>query len=144
MASSRMARAVLRAKIDMASGNMNMRDPVMYRILQTAHHRTGEKWCIYPMYDWAHGQSDSMNGVTHSCAPLNTKITARCTSGSWMSWVIYKPRQIEFARLNLTYTVMSKRKLSRLVEEDYVLDGMTRACPRCAGCAGGDTRRSHP
>ena len=103
---------VLRAKIDMASPNLNMRDPVMYRILHKSHHRTGNKWCIYPMYDWAHGQSDSIEKITHSL----------CTLYDWFIKVleIYPPRQIEFARLNLSYTIMSKRKLLALVEGKYV------------------------
>ena len=112
---------VLRAKIDMASGNINMRDPVMYRILhEPPHHRTGDTWDIYPMYDFAHGQSDSIEGITHSLARSSTRTTGRSTSGSCASWRIYAPRQIEFSRLSLTYTVLSKRLLRRLVDEGYV------------------------
>src|SRR5512133_1730552 len=113
---------VLRAKIDMAHGNMNMRDPIMYRIIhEPAHHRTGKKWCIYPMYDWAQGQNDAMHGVTHSLCSIEYE-----DHRPLYEWFLNeleienKPRQIEFARLNLTYTVMSKRKLRRLVEEKHV------------------------
>ena len=112
---------VLRAKIDMASGNLNMRDPVMYRILHASHHRTGDKWCIYPMYDFAHGQSDSIEGITHSICTLEFE-----DHRPLYDWFIDEleldchPQQIEFARLNLTYTMMSKRKLVRLVTEGYV------------------------
>ncbi len=110
----------LRAKIDMASPNINLRDPVMYRIIHTAHHRTGDEWCIYPMYDWAHGQSDSIEGITHSLCSLEYEIHRPLYDWYLDELDIYHPRQIEFARLNLTYTVMSKRKLLRLVEEDHV------------------------
>jgi glutaminyl-tRNA synthetase len=113
---------VLRARIDMAHGNMNMRDPIMYRIVhEPAHHRTGKKWCIYPMYDWAQGQNDAMHGVTHSLCSMEYE-----DHRPLYDWFLneleleHKPRQIEFARLNLTYTVMSKRKLRRLVEEGHV------------------------
>ena len=111
---------VLRAKIDMASPNMNMRDPVMYRILHAAHHRTGDKWCIYPMYDWAHGQSDSIEGITHSICTLEFEDHRPLYDWFLDQLGIYHPQQIEFARLNLTYTVMSKRKLLQLVEEGHV------------------------
>jgi len=112
---------VLRAKIDMAASNLNMRDPVLYRILKQAHHRTGDKWLIYPMYDYAHPLSDAMEGITHSICtlefadhrPLYDWCIENCDTG-------YEPHQYEFARLNLTYTVMSKRKLRQLVEEGYV------------------------
>jgi glutaminyl-tRNA synthetase len=110
----------LRAKIDMASGNINLRDPVLYRILRTAHHRTGDAWCIYPMYDFAHGQSDSIEGVTHSLCSLEYADHRALYDWLLDSLAIYHPRQIEFARLNLTYTVMSKRKLRRLVEDGHV------------------------
>jgi len=112
---------VLRAKIGMTSSNMNMRDPVMYRILHTKHHRTGNKWCIYPMYDWAHGLEDSIEGVTHSLCTLEFE-----DHRPLYNWFIdqldgvYHPRQIEFARLSLNYTVMSKRKLKQLVDENHV------------------------
>ena len=113
---------VLRAKVDMAHPNMLMRDPIMYRILHTDHHRTGNKWCIYPMYDYAHGQSDYLEGITHSICTLEFEVhrplyewyLAQVAEGD------YRPRQIEFARLNLTYTVMSKRKLLQLVNEKVV------------------------
>ena len=110
----------LRARIDMASGNINLRDPVMYRILHAAHHRTGEAWCIYPMYDFAHGQSDSIEGITHSLCSLEYEDHRPLYDWFLDALGIYHPRQIEFARLNLTYTVMSKRKLRRLVDEAHV------------------------
>ncbi len=111
---------VLRAKIDMTSGNLNMRDPVMYRILHASHHRTGDKWCIYPMYDWAHGQSDSIEGITHSICTLEFEDHRPLYDWFVESLGIYHPQQIEFARLNLSYTILSKRKLMRLVSEKYV------------------------
>jgi len=113
---------VLRAKIDMAHPNMLMRDPIMYRILHTDHHRTGDKWCIYPMYDYAHGQSDYLEGITHSICTLEFEVH-RPLYEWYLEQVAegdYRPRQIEFARLNLTYTVMSKRKLLQLVNENLV------------------------
>ena len=113
---------VLRAKIDMAHPNMLMRDPIMYRIIHTDHHRTGDKWCIYPMYDYAHGQSDYLEGITHSICTLEFEVH-RPLYEWYLDQVAegeYRPRQIEFARLNLTYTVMSKRKLLQLVNENYV------------------------
>ncbi|HDQ70691.1 MAG TPA: glutamine--tRNA ligase/YqeY domain fusion protein [Chloroflexi bacterium] len=110
----------LRAKIDMASPNINLRDPVMYRILHQTHHRTGDAWCIYPMYDWAHGQSDSIERITHSLCSLEYEAHRPLYNWFLDQLEIYHPRQIEFARLNLNYTVMSKRKLLRLVEEGYV------------------------
>ncbi|MSO56524.1 MAG: glutamine--tRNA ligase/YqeY domain fusion protein [Acidobacteria bacterium] len=111
---------VLRAKIDMASGNMNLRDPVMYRIRKTSHQRTGGAWCVYPMYDWAHGQSDSIEGVTHSLCSLEYEDHRPLYDWYLDVLGIYHPRQIEFARLNLNYTVMSKRTLLELVEGQYV------------------------
>ena len=111
---------VLRAKIDMASPNLNMRDPVMYRILHKSHHRTGNKWCIYPMYDWAHGQSDSIEKITHSLCTLEFENHRPLYDWFIKELEIYPPRQIEFARLNLSYTIMSKRKLLALVEGKYV------------------------
>ncbi|NNF05636.1 MAG: glutamine--tRNA ligase/YqeY domain fusion protein [Candidatus Eisenbacteria bacterium] len=113
---------VLRAKIDMASPNINMRDPVMYRILRAHHHRTGDAWCIYPMYDWAHGQSDSLESITHSLCSLEFEDHRPLYEWFLENLGIYAPRQIEFARLKLTNTVMSKRKLRTLVEEG-VVDG---------------------
>ena len=110
----------LRAKIDMASPNINLRDPVMYRILHATHHRTGDKWCIYPMYDWAHGQSDSIEGITHSLCSLEYENHRPLYDWFLDALEIYHPRQIEFARLNMTYTVMSKRRLLRLVQEGHV------------------------
>ena len=113
---------VLRAKIDMTSPNMHMRDPILYRIMKTPHHRTGDQWVIYPMYDFAHGQCDFWEGITHSVCTLEFEVHRPL-----YDWFIdqlrdgeYRPRQIEFARLNLTYTVMSKRKLLELVKEKYV------------------------
>ena len=112
---------VLRAKIDMSAGNINMRDPVMYRILhEPVHHRTGDKWCIYPMYDFAHGQSDSIEGVTHSLCSLEYEDHRPLYEWYLRELGIYAPRQIEFARLNLTYTILSKRFLARLVREGHV------------------------
>ncbi|MGC8897056.1 MAG: glutamine--tRNA ligase/YqeY domain fusion protein [Bacteroidota bacterium] len=110
----------LRAKIDMSSPNLNMRDPVMYRILHAKHHRTGDKWCIYPTYDWAHGQSDSIEGITHSICTLEFEDHRPLYNWFLDELGIHHPRQIEFARLNLTYTVMSKRRLLQLVQEGYV------------------------
>ena len=110
----------LRAKIDMSSPNINMRDPVMYRILHATHHRTGDKWCIYPMYDWAHGQSDSIEGITHSICTLEFEDHRPLYNWFVEQLQIFHPRQIEFARLNLTYTVMSKRRLLQLVQEKHV------------------------
>lgn len=112
--------AVLRAKIDMSSPNINMRDPVMYRIIKSNHHRTGDKWCIYPSYDWAHGNEDSIEGVTHSICTLEFEDHRPLYDWFLDQLGVYHPRQIEFARLNLTYTVMSKRKLLKLVQEKYV------------------------
>jgi len=111
---------VLRAKIDMSSPNMHMRDPVLYRILHTDHHRTGNKWCIYPMYDFAHGQSDSIEGITHSICTLEFEVHRPLYDWLIREIGIYAPRQIEFARLNLSYTIMSKRKLLELVQEKHV------------------------
>jgi glutaminyl-tRNA synthetase len=111
---------VLRAKIDMASPNLNMRDPIIYRILHREHHRTGKKWCIYPTYDWAHGQSDSIEGITHSICTLEFEDHRPLYDWFIEELGIHHPRQIEFARLNLNYTVMSKRKLLQLVEEGHV------------------------
>lgn len=111
----------LRAKIDMAAANINFRDPVMYRILHEAHQRTGNEWCIYPMYDWAHGLEDSLEGITHSLCTLEFEIHRPLYDWFLQPLPIErKPRQIEFSRLNLTYTVMSKRKLLRLVQEKHV------------------------
>src|SRR5205085_5400587 len=110
----------LRAKIDMASGNVNLRDPVMYRIRKTPHQRTGDTWCIYPMYDWAHGQSDSIEGVTHSLCTLEYENHRPLYDWYLDALGIYHPQQIEFARLNLTYTVLSKRRLIQLVQEGHV------------------------
>jgi len=110
----------LRAKIDMSSPNLNMRDPVMYRILHASHHRTGDRWCVYAMYDWAHGQCDSIEGVTHSICTLEFADHRPLYDWFLDELEIYHSQQIEFARLNLTYTVMSKRKLLQLVEEGYV------------------------
>ena len=110
----------LRAKIDMASKNLNMRDPVMYRILHAGHHRTGDKWCIYPMYDFTHGQSDSIEHITHSICTLEFEDHRPLYDWYVEQLGIYHPQQIEFARLNLTYTLLSKRKLLKLVQDGHV------------------------
>jgi glutaminyl-tRNA synthetase len=111
---------VLRAKIDMASPNMHMRDPVMYRIRHVHHHKTGDKWCIYPMYDFAHGQSDSIENITHSVCTLEFEVHRPLYEWYIEKLGIFPSRQFEFARLNMTYTVMSKRKLLQLVQEGHV------------------------
>ncbi len=111
---------VLRAKIDMKSGNLNMRDPVLYRILHSPHPHIGDKWCIYPMYDWAHGQSDSIEGITHSLCTLEFEDHRPLYDWFIQQLGIHAPQQIEFARLELTHTVLSKRKLLRLVQEGHV------------------------
>lgn len=111
---------VLRAKIDMKSGNLNMRDPVMYRIKKVEHHRTGNKWCIYPMYDFAHGLSDSIEGITHSICTMEYEDHRPLYDWFLDELKAYHPQQIEFARLNLSHTVLSKRKLLRLVNEGHV------------------------
>jgi glutaminyl-tRNA synthetase len=110
----------LRAKIDMASPNFNMRDPIMYRILHAEHHRTGDQWCIYPMYDYAHGQSDSIEGITHSICTLEFEDHRPLYDWYVEAIGIYHPQQIEFDRLNLTYTLLSKRKLLTLVQDGHV------------------------
>jgi glutaminyl-tRNA synthetase len=110
----------LRAKIDMASPNLNMRDPVMYRILHAEHHRTGNDWCIYPMYDWAHGQCDSIEGITHSICTLEFESHRPLYDWFLEQLGVLQPQQIEFDRLNLTYTIMSKRKLLQLVQQGVV------------------------
>ncbi len=124
---------VLRAKIDMASPNLNLRDPVMYRIRHATHHRTGDKWCIYPMYDWAHGQSDAIEGITHSICTLEYEDHRPLYDWFLEALGIHHPRQIEFARLNLTYTVMSKRKLLQLVEQGHVSGWDDPRLPTLAG-----------
>jgi glutaminyl-tRNA synthetase len=111
---------VLRAKIDMSHPNLNMRDPIMYRILHASHHRTKDKWCIYPMYDWAHGLEDSIEGITHSICTLEFENHRPLYDWFLDELGVYHPQQIEFARLNLTFTVMSKRMLLELVEGKYV------------------------
>jgi len=111
---------VLRAKIDMSSPNLNMRDPIMYRILHSGHHRTGDKWCIYPTYDWAHGQSDSIENITYSICTLEFEDHRPLYDWFIEALGIHHPRQVEFARLNLTYSVMSKRMLLEMVEKKYV------------------------
>ncbi len=111
---------VLRAKVDMSSPNMHMRDPILYRILHSEHHRTGNKWCIYPMYDYAHGQSDSIEVITHSICTLEFEVHRPLYEWFIKTLEIHAPQQIEFARLNISYTLMSKRKLLELVNEKYV------------------------
>jgi glutaminyl-tRNA synthetase len=123
----------LRAKIDMASPNLNLRDPVMYRIRRTPHHRTGDRWCIYPMYDWAHGQSDSIERVTHSVCTLEYEDHRPLYDWYLDALGIYHPHQIEFARLNLSHTVMSKRRLLELVEDGRVAGWDDPRMPTLAG-----------
>ena len=124
---------VLRAKIDMASGNINMRDPVLYRVLKTPHHRTGDKWVVYPMYDFAHGQSDSVEGVTHSICTMEYEDHRPLYDWILDALDVYHPQQIEFARLNLSHTVMSKRKLAQLVNEGHVSGWDDPRMPTLAG-----------
>jgi glutaminyl-tRNA synthetase len=123
----------LRAKIDMASPNLNLRDPIMYRILHAEHHRTGNKWCIYPMYDYAHCVSDSVEGITHSICTLEFEDHRPLYDWFLDELELYHPQQIEFARLNLTYTVMSKRKLLQLVQENHVSGWDDPRMPTLAG-----------
>ena len=124
---------VLRAKIDMASPNLNLRDPVMYRILHATHHRTGDKWCIYPMYDWAHGQSDSIEGITHSLCTIEYEHHRPLYDWFLDELGIYHPQQIEFAPFNISYTMLSKRNLLRLVNEGYVSGWDDPRMPTLAG-----------
>ena len=123
----------LRAKIDMASPNLNMRDPVMYRILHATHHRTGDEWCIYPTYDFAHGQSDSIEGITHSICTLEFEDHRPLYDWFLEQLAIHHPQQIEFARLNLTYTALSKRKLLQLVQQGHVSGWDDPRMPTLAG-----------
>jgi glutaminyl-tRNA synthetase len=131
---------VLRAKVDMASPNLNMRDPVMYRILKVAHHRTGDKWCIYPMYDFAHGQSDSIEHVTHSVCTLEFEDHRPLYDWYLDQLGVHHPRQIEFARLNLNYTILSKRRLIELVENNLVSGWDDPRMPTISGMR----RRGYP
>jgi glutaminyl-tRNA synthetase len=123
----------LRAKIDMASPNINLRDPIMYRIIHAEHHRQGNKWCLYPTYDWAHGLEDSLENITHSICTLEFENHRPLYDWFINELGIYHPQQIEFARLNLTYTVMSKRKLLQLVKENYVDDWDDPRMPTISG-----------
>jgi len=123
----------LRAKIDMASPNINLRDPVMYRVLRATHHRTADKWCIYPTYDFAHGQSDSIEGITHSICTLEFEDHRPLYDWYLDQLGIHHPQQIEFARLNLTYTVLSKRKLLQLVQQKHVTGWDDPRMPTLAG-----------
>jgi glutaminyl-tRNA synthetase len=123
----------LRAKIDMASPNINLRDPVMYRVLRASHHRTGAKWCIYPTYDFAHGQSDSIEGITHSICTLEFEDHRPLYDWYLDQLGIHHPQQIEFARLNLTYTALSKRKLLQLVQQKHVSGWDDPRMPTLAG-----------
>lgn len=123
----------LRAKIDMASPNINMRDPVMYRVLHATHHRTGDRWCIYPTYDFAHGQSDSLEGITHSICTLEFEDHRPLYDWFLDQLGVHHPQQIEFARLNLTYTVLSKRKLLKLVQQNHVTGWDDARMPTIAG-----------
>lgn len=131
---------ILRAKIDMASPNMNLRDPAMYRILHAHHHRTGDKWCIYPMYDFAHGQEDSIEGVTHSICTLEFEDHRPLYDWFLKELEIFAPQQTEFARLNLSYTVMSKRKLLQLVTDQHVSGWDDPRMPTVSGMR----RRGYP
>jgi glutaminyl-tRNA synthetase len=131
---------VLRAKIDMASPNINMRDPVMYRIMHEKHHRQGDKWFIYPTYDFTHGQSDSIEGITHSLCSLEFEDHRPLYDWFLEQLDVYHPQQIEFARLNLTYTVLSKRKLMKLVEGKYVTGWDDPRMPTISGMR----RRGYP
>ncbi len=124
---------VLRAKIDMASGNINLRDPVMYRILRATHHRTGDAWCIYPTYDFTHGQSDSIENITHSLCSLEFEDHRPLYDWYLDKLGVHHPQQIEFARLNVTHTIVSKRKLKRLVDEDVVSGWDDPRMPTLAG-----------
>ena len=123
----------LRAKIDMASPNLNLRDPVMYRILRAHHHRTGDRWCVYPMYDFAHGLSDSIEGITHSICTLEFEDHRPLYDWFLIELGLYRPQQIEFARLNLNYTLMSKRKLLELVREKHVAGWNDPRMPTISG-----------
>jgi glutaminyl-tRNA synthetase len=123
----------LRARIDMASPNLNMRDPVMYRILHATHHRTGDEWCVYPTYDFAHGQSDSIEGITHSICTLEFEDHRPLYDWFLEQLNIHHPQQIEFARLNLTYTALSKRKLLQLVQRGHVSGWDDPRMPTLAG-----------
>jgi glutaminyl-tRNA synthetase len=123
----------LRAKIDMASPNINLRDPVMYRVLRATHHRTGDHWCIYPTYDFAHGQSDSLEGITHSICTLEFEDHRPLYDWYLEQLGIHHPQQIEFARLNLSYTVLSKRKLLQLVQQKHVAGWDDPRMPTLAG-----------
>jgi len=123
----------LRAKIDMASPNLNMRDPVMYRILHATHHRTGDEWCVYPTYDFAHGQSDSIEGITHSLCTLEFEDHRPLYDWFLEQLNIHHPQQIEFARLNLSYTALSKRKLLQLVQQGHVSGWDDPRMPTLAG-----------
>ena len=124
---------VLRAKIDMSSSNLNLRDPILYRILHEKHHRTGNKWCIYPMYDWAHGIEDSIEGITHSICTLEFEDHRPLYDWFLKKLNVYHPKQIEFARLNLNYTIMSKRKLKELVDKKIVLGWDDPRMPTISG-----------
>ncbi|GAB3566955.1 glutamine--tRNA ligase/YqeY domain fusion protein [Spirosoma luteolum] len=124
---------VLRAKVDMASPNMQLRDPIIYRIKHAHHHRTGDTWCIYPMYDFAHGQSDAIEHITHSLCTLEFEVHRPLYDWFIQKLELFPTRQIEFARLNLTYTVMSKRKLKQLVEEGHVSGWDDPRMPTIAG-----------
>ncbi len=130
----------LRAKVDMCSPNLNMRDPVMYRILHASHHRTGSEWCIYPMYDYAHGQSDSIEGITHSICTLEFEDHRPLYDWYVDALGIYHPQQIEFDRLNVTYTLLSKRKLLQLVQDGHVRGWDDPRMPTLAGIR----RRGYP
>ena len=132
---------MLRAKIDMSAPNLNMPDPIMYRIIHANHHRTGDKWCIYPMYDWAHGLEDSIEGITHSICTLEFEDHRPLYDWYLSQLKVHHPQQIEFARLDLDYTVMSKRKLKELVDNKHV-DGWSD--PRMPTISGLRNRGYYP
>ena len=131
---------ILRAKIDMASPNMHMRDPAIYRIKKHAHHRTSDKWNVYPMYDFAHGLSDSIEGITHSLCTLEFEVHRPLYDWFLIELGVYRSQQIEFARFNLSYTIMSKRKLKKLVEQNYVQNWDDPRMPTISGLR----RRGYP
>ena len=132
--------AVLRAKIDMASPNLNLRDPILYRIIKTSHIRTGDKWCIYPLYDFAHGQSDSLEGITHSLCTMEYEDHRPLYDWFLDELSLYHPRQIEFARIKLSHTMLSKRMLLQLVNEGHVSGWTDPRMPTLAGMR----RRGYP
>ena len=132
----------LRARIDMTHPNLLLRDPLMFRIRRETHYRKGDAWCIYPTYDWTHGQCDSIEGITHSICTLEFEVHRPLYDWFLDQLGIHHPQQIEFARLNVSHTVLSKRKLLELVEQGFVSGWTTRACPRSPASGGAAIRRS--